>query len=84
MPMVTFSRQGLTVAWDPACDTLLDFAEKHGLQPPFSCRAGVCFTCLSDLPVGAVDYVSEPLDDPGPGKVLLCCARPRGDVTIDL
>jgi ferredoxin-NADP reductase len=81
-PMVTFSGSGRTVAWDPTFETLLDFAEAQGLSPAFSCRAGICATCLCDLPSGEVDYVAEPLEQPEPGKVLLCCSRPRGDVTI--
>jgi hypothetical protein len=31
-----------------------------------------------------VTYEPEPLDEPAPGQVLLCCSRPRGPVTIDL
>jgi len=82
--MVTFQRKGTVVAWDPACATLLDFAEAQGLEPDFSCRAGICATCLCDLVAGEVDYVTEPLEEPEAGKVLICCSRPRGDVTIGL
>ena len=83
-PMVTFQRKGTAVAWDPGCATLLDFAEAQGLEPDFSCRAGICATCLCDLVAGEVDYVTEPLEEPEAGKVLICCSRPRGDVTIGL
>ncbi len=81
---VTFSRSGLSVAWDPSFETLLDFAEAQGLTPAFSCRAGICSTCMCDMPAGEVDYVAEPLDEPPQGKALLCCSRPRSDVVIAL
>ncbi|MCH9020413.1 MAG: 2Fe-2S iron-sulfur cluster binding domain-containing protein [Proteobacteria bacterium] len=31
--------------WDPDCDSILDLAEQHGLNPDYSCRAGICHTC---------------------------------------
>lgn len=82
--VVTFAASGRSAVWTGAHDTLLDFAEAQGLSPAFSCRAGICSTCACRLVDGAVDYVAEPLDPPGPGTVLLCCSRPRGAVVLDL
>jgi ferredoxin-NADP reductase len=82
-PPVTFEPAGRTVPWDPACRTLLDFAEANGLAPPFSCRAGICATCRTAVE-GPVGYVDEPLEMPEPGYALLCCAVPRGPVTVRL
>ncbi|HEV7326797.1 MAG TPA: 2Fe-2S iron-sulfur cluster-binding protein [Bosea sp. (in: a-proteobacteria)] len=82
---ISFARSQRAAAWDEATDTnLLAFAERLGLDPPFSCRAGVCSTCRTGLLQGEVDYVEEPLDPPGPGEVLLCCAKPRGPLVLDL
>jgi ferredoxin len=81
---VTFERSGVSAPWDPASPSLLDFAEAHGISPPFSCRAGVCGSCLSGLRSGAVDYLEPPLTEPGPGELLLCCSTPRESVVIDL
>ncbi|WP_346360942.1 2Fe-2S iron-sulfur cluster-binding protein [Bosea sp. (in: a-proteobacteria)] len=82
---ISFARSQRAAAWDEASDTnLLAFAERLGLDPPFSCRAGICSTCRTGLLQGEVDYVEEPLDPPGPGEVLLCCARPRGRLVLDL
>lgn len=81
--VVTFARSGVRAPWSSRFDNLLDFAEAQGLQPPFSCRAGICSTCMQSLTSGKVEYVAEPLDEPGPGKLLLCCSRPSGDVTIE-
>jgi ferredoxin-NADP reductase/MOSC domain-containing protein YiiM len=83
-PDVAFSRSALTVKWDEHYGSLLELAEACDVPADWSCRTGVCHRCESGLVEGAVDYVPEPLDDPAPGQVLLCCARPRGPVAIDL
>jgi hypothetical protein len=31
-----------------------------------------------------VDYIPEPIDTPAAGNVLVCCARPRDDLVVDL
>ncbi len=81
---VTFARAGVRASWDPAFDNLLDFAESQGLDPDFSCRSGICRTCMCALVEGEVDYVEEPLEAPESGSVLICSARPRTDVVIDI
>ncbi len=81
---VAFSRSSLTVSWDDRYGSLLELAEACDVPADWSCRTGVCHRCESGLVDGAVDYEPEPLDDPAPGQVLLCCARPRGPVTVDL
>jgi ferredoxin-NADP reductase/MOSC domain-containing protein YiiM len=83
-PDVAFSRSALTIAWDERYGSLLELAEACDVPADWSCRTGVCHRCESGLVDGAVDYDPEPLDAPAPGQVLLCCARPRGPVTIDL
>lgn len=84
MVRVRFSASGRVADWQLQDGSLLATAERCGLTPPFSCRAGVCGSCECDLVEGEVDYFEEPLDPPGPGRVLPCCARPRGDVTLAL
>ncbi len=79
---VTFEPSGIQVPWTADSGSLLELAEAAGLQPDFSCRAGICNTCKSDLVAGTVEYDEEPLDPPEPGKLLLCCSRPKGAVTI--
>jgi ferredoxin-NADP reductase/MOSC domain-containing protein YiiM len=83
-PEVAFSRSALTVAWDERYGSLLELAEACDVPADWSCRTGVCHRCESGLVDGAVEYEPAPLDEPAPGQVLLCCARPRGPVTIDL
>jgi ferredoxin-NADP reductase len=81
---VSFARAGLTVAWDPSVESLLDLAELHGLRPDFSCRSGICHTCMSRLIEGDVEYLLDIADEPDPGHVLICCSRPRTSVVVDL
>ena len=83
-PKVTFARSGVTASWDPQCENILEFAEHHGLNPPFSCRSGICSTCKSPLLEGQVAYVEEPLDQPEEGSVLICCSRPTTDIIVDV
>ncbi len=45
---------------------------------------GVCHNCESGLISGTVSYAPDPLEPPAQGNVLICCARPRADVVIDL
>ncbi len=83
-PAVAFSRSALTVPWDERYSSLLELAEACDVPASWSCRTGVCHRCESGLVDGTVAYDPEPLDNPAPGQVLLCCARPRGPVTVDL
>jgi len=50
----------------------------------WSCRSGVCHSCESAVVEGAVAYSPRPLEEPGGGLVLVCCARPTMPVTLDL
>ncbi|MCY1498131.1 Flavohemoprotein [compost metagenome] len=81
---VRFEPSGRSVAWDASCPSLLDFAEREGFAPPFSCRAGLCNSCLTPLLDGTVEYTEAPLLEPEPGQVLLCCARPTSPVVLDM
>ena len=80
---VTFSVTGRTLDWDDSSPNLLEFAETQGLEPPFSCRSGICNTCMRAI-VGEVTYVQEPLAEPDPSYALICCSIPAGDLSIDL
>lgn len=81
---VTFARSGATAIWDPTCESILDLAEQQGLSPPYSCRSGICHTCMCELVQGEVEYFEEPLDQPDPGCVLICCSRPKSEVVIEI
>ncbi len=86
---VEFRRSGGQALWRPAEESLLELAERHGLMPLSSCRAGVCGTCAVKVLAGDLDYAEPPFAAPAPGEALICCARPRPDaglpsIAIDL
>ncbi len=83
-PMVHFAKSGLSIAWDPALENLLAFAEEQGLMPDHSCRAGTCESCKTKVLTGDTEYLFQPFEVPADGTVLICCSKPRGDVTLDL
>jgi ferredoxin-NADP reductase/MOSC domain-containing protein YiiM len=80
---VTFTRSGRTANWNPSFGTILDMAEGLGLGPPYSCRSGICHTCKCAIEDGEVEYVEEPLDPPEPGTALICCSRPKTNLSVD-
>lgn len=81
---VVFARSGITAPWNSASRTILELAEAAGLEPDFSCREGICNTCICDLREGELEYISDPLDLPPTGRALICCSRPVGRVVLDL
>ncbi|MFL6027915.1 MAG: MOSC domain-containing protein, partial [Friedmanniella sp.] len=83
-PQVTFARAGLTVPFDEEKSSLLEMAEACDVPTRWSCRTGVCHTCVTGLLSGAVRYAPTPLTPPDSGDVLVCCARPVADVVLDL
>jgi len=83
-PSVSFARSGITTAWDPKFTSLLELAEACDVPVRWSCRSGVCHTCMTGLIGGSVVYNPEPLERPVPGNVLVCCSQPNAGVTLDL
>ncbi|GAA1395810.1 MOSC domain-containing protein [Catellatospora coxensis] len=83
-PAVSFVRSGLTVPWNPAYASLLEFAEACDVPVRWSCRTGVCHTCVSGLLSGQVAYSPEPVDEPGDGNLLICCSEPTTELALDL
>jgi ferredoxin-NADP reductase/MOSC domain-containing protein YiiM len=83
-PLVTFARSGLSVRWAPGHRSLLDLADACDVPTRWSCRTGVCHTCTTPVLMGDVAYSPSPLTPPPAGEALICCARPEGDVVLDL
>ncbi|MEV0456448.1 MOSC and FAD-binding oxidoreductase domain-containing protein [Catellatospora methionotrophica] len=83
-PAVSFVRSGLTVPWSPAYASLLEFAEACDVPVRWSCRTGVCHTCVSGLLSGEVSYSPEPVEEPGDGNLLICCSEPTSELALDL
>ena len=83
-PQVTFSRSGLTVPFGPSWRSVLDLADACDVPTRWSCRTGVCHTCVTPLLTGTISYDPDPLEPPGDGQILICCAQPGTDVVLDL
>lgn len=81
---VTFSQSGNSIPWDPTADTLLEFAESNGIDVESGCRAGSCGSCRTALSAGEVEYSQEPGADIETGYCLLCIAKPRGDLILEV
>jgi uncharacterized protein len=74
---ITFARSGKTITWNEGDGSILEVAEAHGLNPDYSCRQGICGTCMCQIRQGEVDYEQEPIADIEPGSVLICISKPR-------
>ena len=83
-PLVTFARTGLSVNWSPHYHSLLELAEACDIPTRYSCRSGVCHTCVTGVITGTPAYTAPPLEQPSDGEVLICCAAPRDDLVLDL
>ncbi|RJQ76747.1 MOSC domain-containing protein [Pseudonocardiaceae bacterium YIM PH 21723] len=83
-PQVTFTRSGLTVRWSPEYANALELAEACDVPTRWSCRTGVCHTCVTPVLSGTVSYRPDPLEPPADGTTLICCAQPSSDLVLDL
>ena len=82
---ITFAASGKTLTWQKGNGTILEFAEANGIDPDYSCRQGVCLTCMCELQEGEVDYVEPPTNEPDEGNVLICISKPKTEkVVLDL
>jgi ferredoxin len=66
-------------------ESVLDAAQRAGLEIPFSCRKGVCGTCKGlvvsgDTRAFAGDALSAA--ERAEGQALFCNTRPRSDLVI--
>lgn len=86
MDDVTFRLEGETVTTEVAeGETLLDAAEEAGFDLPYSCRRGMCTSCVGRLVDGAVDdseATALSREQQADGYVLLCCTTPEDDCEI--
>ncbi|GAB1823979.1 MOSC domain-containing protein [Herbidospora sp. RD11066] len=75
-PEITFARSGLTVRWSGEYGSLLELAEACDVPVRWSCRTGVCHTCVTGVLAGEIRYRTEPLEPPAEGDALICCSVP--------
>lgn len=83
--VVTIDGQTHTLPWPPN-KRLLDVIMDAGLNPPYSCRQGICGACATRLVEGEVELVNNEVleeEDFADGYTLACQALPVTDtVTV--
>ncbi len=83
-PLVTFARSGIATPFGNGRRSVLDLADACDVPTRWSCRTGVCHTCITPLLSGDITYSPDPLEPPTGGDVLICCARPATDIVLDM
>lgn len=82
---IVFTRSNKTLTWKPDDGSILDFAEANEIYPPYSCRAGICGTCMCKIREGEVAYQDTPTAAIDEGSVLICVSQPgTSKVVLDL
>ncbi len=83
-PLVTFARSGISARFAASRRSVLELADACDVPTRWSCRSGVCHTCITPLLSGDVTYSPSPLEPPADGEVLICCAQPGTDIVLDM
>ena len=83
-PLVTFARSGVTTPFGDDWHSVLDLADACDVPTRWSCRTGVCHTCVTPLLSGDITYSPDPLEPPADGQALICCARPATEIVLDM
>ena len=83
-PQVTFARSGIATRFTDSAGSVLELADACDVPTRWSCRTGVCHTCVTPLLSGDITYSPDPLEPPADGEVLICCARPATDIVLDM
>lgn len=72
----------------PPGRSILEVLEEHGIEVPFSCREGLCGTCVTTVLAGEPDHRDYVLSDEEreSGKLMtICCSRAKSpSLTLDL
>jgi ferredoxin-NADP reductase/MOSC domain-containing protein YiiM len=83
-PLVTFARSGVSARFPAGAGNVLELAESCDVPVRWSCRTGVCHTCVTPVVSGELVYSPDPLEPPADGQALICCARPRTETVLDM
>lgn len=79
--------QGVSLQVAPGA-TLLESVLAAGIAAPHSCTMGYCGSCRGALRAGVIAYPSGQLMDAAaenaPDEIMLCIARPRSDLEVEL
>ncbi len=82
---IVFAKSGKTFTWHKDDGSILEFAEANDLEPAYSCRQGICGTCMCKISEGEVNYQETPSATIDVGSVLICISQPKTSrVVLDL
>ncbi|MEM8712722.1 MAG: FHA domain-containing protein [Planctomycetota bacterium] len=81
---VTFQTSGVEAVYGEDGDSLLDFAEVHGVEIDYACRQGSCGCCRTKCISGEVEMEDSCLSDEerSEGWIYPCVARAKSDVVL--
>ncbi|MDC7699143.1 CDP-4-dehydro-6-deoxyglucose reductase [Vogesella indigofera] len=70
-------------------ETILEAALRQNVGLPYGCRDGACGACKGKVVAGEVEHGGAQekalsAADRAQGMALFCCARPQGDITIEV
>jgi uncharacterized protein len=74
---IVFTQSNKTLIWQDHTNSILECAEANDLNPPYSCRQGICGTCQCKLLEGEVEYQENPTAAIEAGSVLICISKPK-------
>ena len=84
---VELARSGRTVVVEPG-QTILDCLEQIGIEPPYSCREGICGTCEVRVLEGIPDHrdlVLSTAEKAENQRMMICCSGARSSkLVLDL
>src|SRR6202012_2982035 len=83
-PLVTFARSGISVPFGSDWRSVLDLADACDVPTRWSCRTGVCHTCVTPLLSGDIGYAPDPLEPPAEGQIPICSVQQHSDIVVDL
>jgi tetrachlorobenzoquinone reductase len=69
----------------PEHKSILEVLEENGIEHPFSCREGLCGTCVTDVCSGEPDHRDYVLTDEerASGKLMtICCSRSKSRLLV--
>lgn len=68
-------------------EPVLNAAKRQGLNLPHSCQNGICGQCKAEIISGEVEQgthaeLALSAEEAAQGKILMCCAVPKSDLTL--
>jgi ferredoxin-NADP reductase len=81
--LVRFQQAGVVAAGDSA-GSLLEVAEKAGLEPAYGCRMGICHACTCKVSGRIRDVRNGELKEVAEEDVQICVHAAAGGVTVDI